>query len=119
MSRVKKGPIHSKKRKKVLREAKGFRGGRSHLYRQAQEALKKSLSHSYRGRKLKKREFRRLWITRINAATRKEGLSYSHFMKGLKEANVNLNRKVLSEIAVNNPQEFSKLVEVARENIKG
>ncbi len=118
MSRVKRGTIHTKKRRKVLKEAKGFRGGRSNLYTLAKEAIKKSLVHSYIGRKRKKRDFRRLWIVRINAAVRKEGLSYSRFMKGLKEANINLNRKVISELAVNNPKEFSKLVEVAKEKIK-
>lgn len=118
MTRVKRGTIHTKKRKKVLREAKGFRGGRSKLYTQAKEAVKRSLFHSYVGRKRKKREFRRLWITRINVAVRKEGLSYSRFIKGLKEANIDLNRKQLSELAITNPQEFSQLVEVAKKNIR-
>ncbi len=118
MSRVKRGPIHTKKRKKILRLAKGFRGGRSKLYTQAKEAVKKSLYHSYIGRKRKKREFRRLWIVRINAAVRREGLSYSRFMKGLREADINLNRKVLAELAVRSPEDFSQLVEVAKKNIR-
>jgi len=118
MSRVKRGVVHTKKRKKVLRLAKGYRGGRSKLYTQAKEAVKKSLFHSYIGRRRKKRDFRRLWIARINAAVRKEGLSYSRFMKGLKEANINLNRKLLSELAIANPRDFSQLVEVAKKNIR-
>jgi len=118
MARVKRGPIHTKKRKKVLRLAKGFRGGRSYLYTQAKEAVKKSLFHSYIGRKRKKREFRRLWIARISAAVRKEGISYSRFIKGLKEAGIELDRKMLSEIAISEPQEFSRLVEVAKSNVK-
>ncbi|MCD6574449.1 50S ribosomal protein L20 [Candidatus Aerophobetes bacterium] len=118
MTRVKRGIIHTKKRKKILRLAKGYRTGRSDLYTQAKEAVKKSLFHSYIGRKRKKRDFRRLWIARINAAARKEGISYSRFIKGLREADIGLNRKVLSEIAINEPQEFSRLVEVAKSNIK-
>ncbi|MEA3485108.1 MAG: 50S ribosomal protein L20 [Candidatus Aerophobetes bacterium] len=118
MSRVKRGTIHTKKRKRVLRLAKGYRGGRSKLYTLASEALKKALSTSYRDRKRKKGQFRRLWIARINAATRKKGFSYSFFIKGLKKANVNLDRKVLSDLAINNPHEFSKLVEVAKKELK-
>ncbi len=91
MARVKRGIIHTKKRKRILRLAKGYRGGRSKLYVLASEALKKALSASYKGRKRKKRDFRRLWITRINAAVRKEGLSYSLFIKGLGKANIKLN----------------------------
>ncbi|HDN84182.1 50S ribosomal protein L20 [Candidatus Aerophobetes bacterium] len=118
MSRVKRGIIHTKRRKKVLRLAKGYRGGRSKLYTQAKEAVKKSLFHSYIGRRKKKRDFRRLWIARINAAVRREGISYSRFIRGLKEANINLNRKVLSELAISEPQEFSRLVEVAKKNVR-
>lgn len=118
MSRVNRGPLHTKKRKKARRQAKGYRGGRSNLYTQAQEAIKKSLSHSYAGRRRKKRDFRQLWIIRINAAARKEGLSYSRFMNGLKKANISIDRKVLAEMATNEPQEFSKLAEVARNSIK-
>ena len=114
MSRVKRGTIHAKKRKRVLRLAKGYRGGRGNLYVLAKEAVKRSLAYSYVGRKQKKRDFRRLWITRISAATRREGLSYSRFMYGLRKADIGLNRKVLAEMAVNGPEEFSKLVEVAK-----
>jgi len=118
MSRVKRGPIHTKKRKKVLRLAKGFRSGRSKLYTQALEAVKKSLFHSYIGRKRRKRDFRRLWIARINAAVREEGLSYSRFINGLRKANINLNRKILAEMAVHEPEKFARLVEVAKNHIK-
>jgi len=118
MSRVKRGVIHAKKRKRVLRAAKGYRGGRSKLYTLASEALKKAFSASYRDRKRKKGEFRRLWITRINAAAQERGLSYSLFIKGLRKANIGLNRKVLSDLAVNDPQEFSELVEVAKSQLK-
>lgn len=118
MGRAKRGPLHTKKRKKALRQAKGYRGGRSKLYTQAKEAAKKSLSHSYVGRKRKKRDFRKLWITRINAAVREEGLSYSRFMSGLKKAKVDLNRKVLANMATNEPEEFTKIVQVAKDNIK-
>lgn len=118
MTRVKRGIIHVKRRKKVLRAARGYRGKRSKLYTLASEALKKAFSASYRGRKRKKGDFRRLWIARINAATRQRGLSYSLFIKGLKKADVGLNRKVLSDLAVNDPQEFSELVEVAKKQLR-
>ncbi len=118
MSRVKRGVIHTKKRKKILRLAKGFRGGRSKLFTQAAEALKKSLSTSYRDRKRKKRDFRKLWIIRINAAVRERGLSYSQFVKGMRGANINLNRKVLSDLAIRHPEEFTHLVEKVKENLK-
>ncbi len=118
MARVKRGIIHTKKRKRILRLAKGYRGGRSKLYVLASEALKKALSASYKGRKRKKRDFRRLWITRINAAVRKEGLSYSLFMKGLGKANINLNRRVLSELAISNPSGFSELAKKAKKGLE-
>lgn len=118
MSRVKRASVHTKKRKKARRLAKGYRGGRSNLYTQAQEAAKKSLSHSYIGRKRRKRDFRRLWITRINAAAKKEGVSYSRFIHGLKKANISLNRKILAEIAANEPEQFSRLAEVAKGSLK-
>jgi large subunit ribosomal protein L20 len=117
MARVKRGIIHTKKRKRILRLAKGYRGGRSKLYVLASEALKKALSASYKGRKRKKREFRRLWITRINAAVRKEGLSYSLFIKGLGKANINLNRRILSELAISNPSGFSELAKKAKKGL--
>lgn len=119
MSRVKRGTIHTKKRKKILRLVKGYRGGRRHLHTQALEAIKKSLAYSYVGRKRKKGDFRRLWINRINAAAKREGISYSFFISGLKKANIGLNRKILAEMAAREPEEFSKLVEVAKNSIEG
>ncbi|MEA1964270.1 MAG: 50S ribosomal protein L20 [Candidatus Aerophobetes bacterium] len=118
MSRVKRGIIHTKKRKKVLRQTKGYRAGRSKLYVLAKEAVKKALFRSYIDRKRRKRDLRRLWIVRINAAARQQGLSYSLFTKGLKKSNINLNRKVLSDLAINNPSEFSQLVGVAKRALK-
>ncbi|MEE9191675.1 MAG: 50S ribosomal protein L20 [Candidatus Aerophobetes bacterium] len=118
MTRVKRGVIHSKKRKKVLRQTKGYRGGRGTLYTLASEALKKALFSSYRDRRRKKRDFRRLWITRIRAAAVKEGLSYSRFIQGIKKADVNINRKILSDLAVKEPGEFSKLVKLAKKELK-
>ena len=118
MSRVKRGTIHTKKRKKVLRLAKGYRGGRNHLYVQAREAIKKSLSCSYVGRRRKKRDFRRLWIIRISAGAKKEGISYSRFVNGLKKARIGLNRKILADMVVNDPEQFSQLAEVAKNNLK-
>jgi len=118
MSRVKRGVIHTKKRKKILRLTKSYRGGRNNLYAQAKEAIKKSLSCSYVGRKRKKRDFRRLWIARISAAVKKESISYSRFIGGLKKTNVGLDRKILAEMAVNEPEQFSKLVEVAKNSMK-
>ena len=118
MTRVKRGTIHSKKRKRILRLAKGYRGGRSKLYTLASEALKKALSAKYKGRKKRKRDFRSLWIARINAASRKEGISYSVFIRGLKKANVKLNRKVLSELAISEPSAFSELIKRARKGLE-
>lgn len=118
MSRVKRGVIHSKKRKKVLRLTKGYRGGRSKLYVLAKETLKKALSVSYKDRRKRKRDFRRLWISRINIAARQRGLPYSTFIKGLREKNIKLNRKIMADLAVNNAPEFSKLVEIARKGLK-
>ena len=113
MARVKKAMNARKKHKKILKLAKGFRGSRSKLYRPANEFVMKALKHAYVGRKLKKRDFRKLWIQRINAAARANGMSYSRFMNGLKLAGVEVNRKMLSEMAINDPQGFAKLVEVA------
>lgn len=117
MARVKKAMNARKKHKKVLKLAKGFRGARSKLYRPANEFVMKALKHAYVGRKLKKRDFRKLWIQRINAATRANGMSYSRFMNGLKLSGVEVNRKMLSEMAINDPQGFAKLVEVAKEKL--
>ena len=114
MARV-KGALNTRKHhKKVLKLAKGYRGGKSKLYRTANQAVMKSMSYAYVGRKLKKRDFRRLWITRISAACKMNGINYSKFMNGLKKANVEINRKMLSEIAINDAAAFAKLVETAK-----
>ena len=114
MARVKRAVNSKKTHKKYLKMAKGYIGWKSNLFRTAKQALMKSLHYSYIGRKNRKREFRQLWIARINAASRANGLSYSKFMGGLKKANIDINRKMLSEIAINDPQAFSKLVETAK-----
>ena len=114
MARV-KGALSTRKRhKKILKLAKGYRGGKSKLYRIANQAVMKSLSYSYVGRKLKKRDFRSLWITRISAACKMNDINYSRFMNGLKKANIEINRKMLSEIAINDPAAFTQLVETAK-----
>lgn len=118
MARVKGGMATKKRRNRVLKLAKGYRGAKSKQFRTAKQAVMKSLSYAYVGRKLRKREFRRLWIARINAATRLNGLSYSRFMNGLKNANININRKMLSELAITNPAAFTQLVETAKANLK-
>ena len=114
MARVKKAMNARKKHKKVLKLAKGFRGSRSKLYRPANEQVMKSLTYSYAHRKKRKGDFRRLWITRINAGTRQHGLSYSRFMNGLKKADININRKMLSEMAIHDAEGFKVLVETAK-----
>ena len=117
MARV-KGALSTRKRhKKILKLAKGYRGAKSKLYRVANQAVMKSLSYAYVGRKLKKRDFRSLWISRINAAARLNGLSYSKFMFGLKKAGIDLNRKVLAEIAVSDAAAFTALCEKAKASI--
>ena len=118
MARVKGGMATKKRRNRVLKLAKGYRGAKSKQFRTAKQAVMKSLNYAYVGRKLRKREFRRLWIARINAAARLNGLSYSRFMNGLKNANVNINRKMLSELAITNPAAFTQLVETAKANLK-
>ncbi|ADL11937.1 50S ribosomal protein L20 [Acetohalobium arabaticum] len=117
MPRVKRGNKRRKRRKKILKLAKGYFGTRSKLYRPAKQQVMKSLNYAYRDRKQKKRNFRKLWITRINAAARQHDLSYSRFIHGLREADVDINRKMLAELAVNNEDEFADLVELAKENI--
>ncbi|AFS77925.1 50S ribosomal protein L20 [Gottschalkia acidurici 9a] len=114
MARVKKAINARKKHKKVLKLAKGYYGAKSKLYRPANQAVMKSLQYSYIGRKLRKRDFRKLWITRINAAARMNGMSYSTFINGLKKAGIEVNRKMLSEMGIHDPQGFAKLVEVAK-----
>lgn len=116
MARIKGGMTAKRKHKKVLKLAKGFRGSRSKQYRVAKQSVMRALTESYRGRKEKKRQFRELFITRINAACRLNDISYSKFISGLKKANITLNRKVLSELAVSDPVAFSKLVEKAKQN---
>ena len=118
MARVKGGVATKKRRNRVLKLAKGYRGAKSKQFRTAKQAVMKSLNYAYVGRKLRKREFRTLWIARINAAARLNGLSYSRFMNGLKNANVNINRKMLSELAITNPAAFTQLVETAKANLK-
>ena len=113
MTRVKGGPRAHRRHKKVLRLTKGQRGTKSTLYRRAHEAMLKSLTYSYRDRRNRKRDFRRLWIMRINAAARQNGLSYSRFMAGLRQAGVEVDRKVLADLAVNDSEAFARLVELA------
>ena len=114
MARVKRAVNARKNHKKVLKLAKGYYGGKSRLFRTANESVIRALRNSYVGRRLKKRDFRRLWIARINAATRMSGLSYSKFMNGIKLAGIDMNRKMLSEIAINDPKAFANLVETAK-----
>jgi len=114
MARVKKALNARKKHKKILKLAKGYYGAKSKLYRPANQAVMKSLQYAYVGRKLRKRDFRRLWITRINAAARLNGMSYSTFINGLKKANIEINRKMLAEMAIHDAQGFAKLVEIAK-----
>lgn len=116
MPRVKTTVASRRRRKKVLDQAKGYFGGRSKLYRPAKDQLEKGWQHAYRHRREKKRDFRRLWIQRINAASRQHGLPYSRFMHGLDEADVELNRKVLADLAVREPDAFETLVRVAEEH---
>ena len=115
--RIKRGVNAVKKRRKILKLAKGYFGAKSKNYRIARQAVMKSFNYAYIGRRLKKRDFRNLWIARINAAARANVMSYSKFMYGLKKANVELNRKVLADIAVNDAQSFAKLVETAKASL--
>ena len=115
--RVKRGMAAHRRHKKYLDLAKGFRGGRSKLYRTAREAVERSLVYSFRDRKVRKREFRKLWILRINAAAREHGLSYSRFMDGLKKADINLDRKVLADLAVRAKEDFAKLAEMVKARV--
>lgn len=117
MARIKGGMNAKKKHNRVLKLAKGYRGARSKQYRVAKQSVMRALTEAYKGRKQKKRQFRQLWIARINAAARINGLSYSKFMYGLKLANVDLNRKVLSEMAINDAEGFAKLAELAKSKV--
>lgn len=107
----------NKRKKKILKAAKGYFGGRKNLYRTAKDAVEKGWEHAYRDRRKKKRNFRRLWITRINAAAREHDLSYSRFMNGLSRSGVEMDRKVLADVAIRNPDAFAALVEQAREGL--
>ncbi|OON93944.1 MAG: 50S ribosomal protein L20 [Candidatus Epulonipiscioides saccharophilum] len=118
MARVKGGVATKKRRNRVLKLAKGYRGAKSKQFRTAKQAVMKSLNYSYIGRKQRKREFRKLWIVRINAAARINGTSYSKLMSGLKNAQININRKMLSDLAINDPSAFSSLVETSMSNQK-
>jgi large subunit ribosomal protein L20 len=117
MPRVKTNVARNKRRKKIMEEAKGYFGGRSKLYRPARNAVERGWQYAYRDRRRKKRDFRRLWITRINAAARQNGLSYSRFINGLKTADIKLNRKVLADLAVREPEAFAELARIASEQI--
>ena len=117
MARVKGGMNAKQKHNKVLKLAKGYRGARSKQYRVAKQSVMRALTSSYAGRKQRKRQFRQLWIARINAAARLNGLSYSKFMFGLKNAGIDMNRKMLSEIAIADPEGFAKLAETAKANL--
>ncbi|MFR6152018.1 MULTISPECIES: 50S ribosomal protein L20 [Peptoniphilus] len=115
MARVKRGVNAKKRHKNILKQSKGYFGAKSKLFRTANQAVMKSLNYAYIGRKQRKRDFRKLWITRINAAARINDMSYSKFISGLKKANITINRKMLSEMAINDPAGFAKLVEIAKE----
>jgi large subunit ribosomal protein L20 len=117
MARIKRGVNAKKKQRRVLKLAKGYRGARSKQYRVAKQSVVRALSTSYAGRKQRKRQMRQLWIARINAAARMNGLSYNRFMHGLKLANIEMNRKMLAELAVNDKEGFTSLVEQAKSKI--
>ncbi len=119
MARVKNGAVTKARHKKVLKQAKGYFGSKHRLYKSAKEQLMHSGQYAFRDRRGKKREFRKLWITRINAACRENGISYSRFIEGLNKAGVLVNRKMLSEIAINDPKAFTELVEVAKKGKEG
>ncbi len=114
MARIKRAVNAQKKRRKVMKLAKGYWGAKSKQYRAASEQVARSLRYAFTGRKLRKRDFRSLWITRINAAARLNGMSYSTFINGLKKQNITVNRKMLADLAVNDPAAFAKLVEIAK-----
>lgn len=117
MPRVKGGPKSRRRRKKILKLAKGYVGGRGRLYRSARETVERALAFAYRDRRVRRREFRGLWITRINAAARLSGLSYSEFISGLKRAGVELDRKVLADLAVSDAPAFTQIVELAKTHL--
>lgn len=117
MARVKGGPVTRRRRKKVLKLARGYFGSKHRLFRTAKQQVMKSYMYAYRDRRQRKRDFRKLWITRINAAARNNGLSYSRLMYGLKQAGVDINRKMLADLAVNDQQAFSELANIAKQKL--
>src|SRR5690606_34767678 len=117
MARAKGGVVTRRRHKKILKLAKGYWGRKSKLFRPANQQVMKSLMYAYRDRRVRKREFRKLWITRINAAARQHGLSYSRFVSGLKKAGVEINRKMLADLAVRDQEAFHQLVALAKENL--
>ena len=119
MTRIKGGVVARKRRKKVLKEAKGYFGSKHRLYKTAHEQLMHSGEYAYRDRRQNKRNFRKLWIARINAACREENISYSKFIDGLSKAGIEINRKMLSEIAIDNAEAFTQLVNVAKDALNG
>lgn len=118
MARVKRGINTKKRHKKILKQAKGFYGAKSKVFRAANPAVMRSLRSAYVGRKNKKREYRRLWIARINAGARMNGISYSKMMNGLRVSGIEINRKILSDMAINDPSAFAKLAETAKKAVK-
>ncbi len=116
MARIKRAVAKRKRKKKFFKLTKGYFGAKSRQYRTVREASKRSGNYAFRDRKARKREFRRLWITRLNAAAREHGMSYSQFMAGLKKASVDLDRKILSDLALTDPKAFAQIVEVAKAN---
>jgi len=114
MPRASNRPATRRRRKRVLKQARGFVGGRRRLYKTARESVARSLQYAYRDRRTRKRDFRRLWITRINAAARQNGMSYSQFINGLSQAGIEIDRKILADLAVRDTEAFTELVEAAR-----
>ncbi len=119
MTRAKSGAAHRKKVRTVLGQAKGYYGARGRNFKSAKEQVAHSLAYAYRDRRARKRDFRRLWITRINAASRQHGMSYNRFISGLKAAEVEVDRKVLADLAVRDPEAFAAIVEVAKAGLEG
>lgn len=116
MVRTKYAPARKRKTKRILKAAKGYYGAKHRLYRTAKEAVTRSLVYAYRDRKRRKRDFRRLWISRINAACRNQDISYNRFIDGLKKAKIAIDRKILSDLAINDPDTFTQLVDIAKKN---
>ncbi len=118
MPRATNGPVTKARHKKVLKRAKGFQGARSRQFKKAKEAITKAMKYAYRDRRNRKRDFRALWIVRINAAVREQGMTYSRFINGLLKAGVEVDRKVMADLAVNEPAAFAKLVETAKNSLE-